>query len=325
VLGAVPFLAFAIAFMLLPVSFLLIGSFQDTHGNLTLQNYGDLSQPYIVTSYATSIEISAVTAIAGGIFGFLLAYAVILGVLYFFVPLFATLLFSLKAQPFLQAYVDTFNDPDFWSSITYSFLIAIATIVVSIAIIVPTAFWVRLRLPRLRPIIEFITLLPFVIPPVILVFGLIQTSSGNPFPLTATNTGSDLLLIAAYTVLSFPYMYRAVDSGLRAIDIHTLTEASQSLGAGWIRIVWQVIFPNLRVSLLSGAFLTLAIVVGEYTVATFLARPAFGVFLAVTFESQAYQASAVSLISFAITWFAMGVIAFVGRGSRTKIQVTGAH
>ena len=249
----------------------------------------------------------------------------ILGVLYFFVPLFATLLFSLKAQPFLQAYVDTINDPDFWSSLTYSFLIAISTIVVSIAIIVPTAFWVRLRLPRLRPFVEFITLLPFVIPPVILVFGLIQTYSGAPFSLTATDAGSDILLIAAYTVLSFPYMYRSVDSGLRAIDIHTLTEASQSLGAGWLRILWQVIFPNLRVSLLSGAFLTLAIVVGEYTVATFLARPAFGVFLAVTFESQAYQASAVSLISFGITWLAMGVIAFVGRGSRTKIQVAGAH
>jgi putative spermidine/putrescine transport system permease protein len=249
----------------------------------------------------------------------------ILGVLYFFVPLFATLLFSLKAQPFLQAYVDTIHDPAFWGSIIYSFLIAVSTIVVSIAIIVPTAFWVRLRLPRLRPIVEFITLLPFVIPPVILVFGLIQTYSGNPIPLTATDTGSDILLIAAYTVLSFPYMYRAVDSGLRAIDIHTLTEASQSLGAGWIRILWQVIFPNLRVSLLSGAFLTLAIVVGEYTIATFLSRPAFGVYLSVLFESQAYQASAVSLVSFGITWLAMGMIALLGRGSRTRIQVAGAH
>ena len=78
-LGVVPFLAFAIAFMLLPVAFLVVGSFQDAQGNLTLQNYSDLSQPYIVTSYETSIEISAVTAVAGGIFGFLLAYSVILG------------------------------------------------------------------------------------------------------------------------------------------------------------------------------------------------------------------------------------------------------
>ena len=74
-------------------------------------------------------------------------------------------------------------------------------------------------------------------------------------------------------------MYRAVDTGLQAIDIRSLTEAAQSLGAGWPRILIQVILPNLRVALLSGAFLTLAIVIGEFTIATFLARPAFGPYL----------------------------------------------
>ena len=77
-------------------------------------------------------------------------------------------------------------------------------------------------------------------------------------------------------MLSFPYMYRAVDTGLRSIDIQSLTEAAQSLGAGWLRILITVILPNLRVALLSGAFLTLAIVIGEFTIANFLARPAFG-------------------------------------------------
>ena len=101
----------------------------------------------------------------------------------------------------------------------------------------PTAFWVRLRLPRLRPVVEFITLLPFVIPPIVLVFGLITTYSRPPLPLTARDIGSNVLLVAAYVVLSFPYMYRAVDTGLRAIDIRSLTEAAQSLGAGWPTIL----------------------------------------------------------------------------------------
>ena len=81
-------------------------------------------------------------------------------------------------------------------------------------------------------------------------------------------------------MLSLPYMYRSIDAGLRAIDIHTLTEAAQSMGAGWTRILVQIIFPNLRVSILSGAFLTLAIVMGEFTIASYLARPAFGPFIA---------------------------------------------
>ena len=174
----------------------------------------------------------------------------------------------------------------------------------------PTAFWVRLRVPRLRPAVEFVTLLPFVIPPVVLVFGLIRTYGPATLPLTNTDIGSSALLVAAYTILSFPYMYRAVDTGLRAIDVQSLTEASQSLGAGWLRILVQVILPNLRVALLGGAFLTLAIVVGEFTIATFLARPAFSVRTSPLIgRHRALQPAAVSLISFGLTWIAMAVIA----------------
>jgi putative spermidine/putrescine transport system permease protein len=79
-LGVVPFFAFATLFMLLPVGFLLAGSFEDSvTGSPTIQNYIDLTEPNIVEAYGTSIEISLVTAVVGGLFGFLLAYAVILG------------------------------------------------------------------------------------------------------------------------------------------------------------------------------------------------------------------------------------------------------
>ncbi|HEY0442596.1 MAG TPA: ABC transporter permease subunit [Candidatus Limnocylindrales bacterium] len=249
----------------------------------------------------------------------------VVAVLYFFVPLYATFLFSLKARPNLAAYTNTLDDPQFIGSLLYSFVVGLITVVISMALLVPTAFWVRLRLPRLRRFIEFITLLPFVIPPVILVFGLLRTYSRAPIALTNSNLGSDALLVAAYVVLSFPYMYRAVDTGLRSIDVQSLAEASQSLGAGWLRTMWQVIFPNLRVSLLSGAFLTLAIVIGEFTVATFLARPAFGPYLSLIGGNKAYEPAAVALISFGLTWIAMGFLAVIGRGSRTRVQVTGAR
>jgi putative spermidine/putrescine transport system permease protein len=245
------------------------------------------------------------------------------GVAYFVIPLWSTFMFSLQAEPFGAAYTNTLDDPQFGSTLLYSFVVGVITVIVSIAIMVPTAFWVRLRVPRLRRIVEFVTLLPFVIPPVLLVFGLIRSYSSGPLPLTNSDIGSSALLVAAYTVLSFPYMYRAVDVGLRSIDVQSLTEASQSLGAGWFRILWSVILPNLRVSLLAGAFLTLAIVIGEYTIATFLARPAFGPYLALIGGNKAYEPAAVSLISFALTWAAMGVIQYIGRG--TRITVAGAR
>ena len=249
----------------------------------------------------------------------------LLSLAYFFLPLIGTLLFSLKAKPFGQAYADMMKDPQVWKSLGYSFTIGVITIIVSTVLLVPTAFWVRLRLPRLRPYVEAITLLPFVIPPIILVFGLISTYSRAPLRLTSTNFGSDVLLVCAYVVLSFPYMYRAIDAGLRTIDIRSLTEASQSLGAGWFTILWRVILPNLRVSMLSGAFLTLAIVVGEFTIANFLARPMFATYLQLIMGNLAYQPAAVALISFAMTWAAMGVIAVIGRGNQNKIDLAGTH
>jgi putative spermidine/putrescine transport system permease protein len=252
----------------------------------------------------------------------------ILAMLYFFLPLIATLDFSLKAKPPGAAYTNTLKDATFFLRLGYSFVIGIATIIVSTLIIVPTAYWVRLRLPRLRPIVEFVTLMPFVIPPIVLVFGLIRSFSTGPLPLASFETGNHILLIAAYTILSFPYMYRAVDSGLRTIDVRSLTEAGQSLGSGTLRILWSVIFPNLRVAILSGAFLTLAIVIGEFTIAVYLNRPAFGPYLSNLGQNKSYEPAAVSLISFALTWLAMGVIAFLGRsggGRGGRIEVGGGH
>jgi putative spermidine/putrescine transport system permease protein len=247
------------------------------------------------------------------------------GVVYFIVPLIATLLFSLREEPFGAAYIAILSDGQFFSQLSYSFVVGVLTIIFSILLIVPTAFWVRLRMPRARPFVEFITLLPFVVPPIVLVFGLISTYSHPPLPFTYSDIGSSALLVAGYVVLSFPYMYRAVDTGLRTMDIRSLTEASQSLGAGWGRILLQVILPNLRTALLAGAFLTLAIVVGEFTMALFLARPAFAPYLAGLGSNHPYQQAAVALISFGLTWIAMGLIAILGRGSRSRITVTGAR
>ena len=251
----------------------------------------------------------------------------VLGALYFILPLVGTAIHSLRTRPdIFLAYRQVLQDPAFFGGLLYSFTVGVITIIVSLLIIVPTAYWVRLKVPRLRPVVEFVTLMPFVIPPIILVFGLIRIYSSRPLQLTAIPLGSDLMLVGAYVVLSFPYMYRAVDTGLAAMDVRTLTEAGQSMGSGWLRIMWQVIFPNLRTALLSGAFLTLAIVIGEYTIAQFLGRTAaFGPYLSLLGRNAPYTPAAVSLISFGLTWLAMGLIAFLGRGSRTRVQVAGAR
>lgn len=248
-----------------------------------------------------------------------------LGALYFLVPLYATLQFSLQAQRdtiSLLAYQRVLDDPNFYRTFTFSLQMAVYTIVASMALIIPTAYWVHLRLPQVRPLVELVTLMPFVIPAIVLVFGLIRAYSRPPLTLVV----SPALLVAGYMVLALPYMYRAVDTGLRAMDVRTLNEAAQSLGAGWPTILWRIILPNLRVAVVSGAFLTLAIVMGEFTLASLLSWPAFGPYMSLLGQNRAYEPAALAIISFGLTWLSMGVILWLGRDRQgQQSQVTGMH
>jgi len=245
--------------------------------------------------------------------------------LYFLIPLGATFYWSLRGKKDVlgfEAYRKLFADTNFLPSFSQSIINAIATIALSLLIVVPTAYWVTLRLPKLRPVVEFITLLPFVIPAVVLVFGIILLYSRPPLLLTATYNSSRVVLICIYVTLSFPYMFRSVDNGLRAIDVRTLTEAAQSLGANWGTILFRVIFPNLRVALLAGALLTFAIVIGELTIALYMAQHTLGPYMADLTRSKVYEPSAMAIVAFAITWAAMGIIDFVGRGASRNAKRT---
>jgi putative spermidine/putrescine transport system permease protein len=248
---------------------------------------------------------------------------IILGMLYFFLPLLATFMFSLRAKLGVlsfQSYINVFNDPKFVKSFSFSILWATLTIVVGILLFVPTAFWVRLKVPKARAAIEFITLIPFVVPVIVYTFGLVRTYSHPPLLIV----NSPMLIVAAYTILSMPYMYRAVDIGLRSIDVRTLTEAAQSLGAGWGTVLFRIIIPNIRVAILNGAFLSFAIVVGELVLAQYLVKPAFAPYMATLMQNRAYEPAALAVISFALTWACMGIISFIGRGSG-QAQVGGGH
>lgn len=248
-----------------------------------------------------------------------------LGGMYFLIPLLATLQFSLEqggGRYGFAAYTTIFSDPGFRDSIWFSFKMAVATIVLSLLLLVPTVYWVRLRLPQLRPVLEFISIMPFVVPPIVLVIGILALYRGAPQWFVATPA----ILLCAYVIHALPYVYRAVDTGMQAINIHTLTEAAQSLGAGWRTILVRVIVPNLRVALLSGSFLTLAIILGEYTMASLMLFSSFAVYIAYIGSTQAEPAAALTLISFAITWIAMLSLSTIGRrGGSESTQIGGVR
>lgn len=245
----------------------------------------------------------------------------VIGLLYFFVPLYGTLDFSLrmaKGRLSLLAYQVVLADPQFLASFRYSAIMGLITIIVSVLIFLPTVYWIYLKLPQARPIVEIITILPFIIPVIVFAFGLIRTFSGPPFQLTATSFKTDILITAGYVIISMPYMYRAIDVGMRSIDVRGLTEAAQSLGSNWFQVLFHVIFPNLRVAVLSGALICFATVIGELILGDFLVRPALGPYMVLMGRDTAYQPAAMAMLSWGLTWICLGLIQLVGRGNTSQ-------
>lgn len=252
----------------------------------------------------------------------------LLAAAYFLIPLIATFIFSMRGNVTgkcctLGNYGLIIHDPAFWKNVKVSFILSLETIAVSLLLLVPTVYWVHLKVPRLRTLIGFLALIPFVVPPIILVVGLLKVFKPHTGTLSFTPPWFYEhpygFLVGAYVILAFPYIYFALDAGFRAIDIHTLTEASLSLGAGWPTTLFKVIVPNIKAAALAGSFLTLAIVMGEFTIASLANFKTFPIYIALVNSSQSYEASALSLFSFVITWLAMMALLFVGRGRRVQI------
>jgi putative spermidine/putrescine transport system permease protein len=253
----------------------------------------------------------------------------LLAAAYFVLPLYATFDFSLKENKAgtpcctLSNYGWVIHNGDFWHTIRISFLLALETIVISLILFVPTIYLVHLKFPKLRPVLAFMALVPFVVPPIVMVVGLLRTFKWTPNWYYGTPWG---FLATAYVILAFPYMYFSLDAGFRSIDVHTLTEASQSLGARWGTTLVRVIIPNIRSAALAASFLTLAIVMGEFTIANLAAFHTFPIFLQYVNESQGFPAGALTLLSFLITWGAMLSLLLVGRkrGARSAV-IAGAR
>lgn len=151
-------------------------------------------------------------------------------------------------------------------AISASLQLAALTALLLLVLLVPTLTWVHLRLPHLARLVEALCLLPLVLPAIVLVVGLAPLYSWVTYFLG----DSPLTLVFVYVVLVLPYAYRALESGFGALDLTTLSEAARSLGASWPTVVVRVVLPNLRGAVLTAALLAVALVLGEYTIASLL-------------------------------------------------------
>jgi putative spermidine/putrescine transport system permease protein len=224
----------------------------------------------------------------------------LLAALYFLLPLYGALRFS-----GFSAFGSVLGQAGFGTALWLSVRLAIVTTLITLALMVPTTVYVHLRLPRVRRLMESVTILPIVIPPVVLIIGLLQVA---PAGLKA----SPYLLALEYVVLAMPFAYRSIDAGLRAIDVKTLTEASNSLGAGWAVTLWRVILPNLSTAVLSATVLTVALVLGEYTMSSIDLYTTFPVWIVTNDQLSAQISVAASLLALFVTWLFLMAITLIG-------------
>lgn len=186
--------------------------------------------------------------------------------------------------------------------------LTVVTVLVMLVLLVPTMTWVRLRLPGLSRTVEFVCLLPLTVPAIVLVVGLTPVYAWVYYLLGA----STLWLGLAYVILVLPYAYRSVDAGLRAIDVRTLAEAARSLGAGWPTVMWRVVLPNLRTAVLSASFLSVALVLGEFTIANLFSKKNLQVAMYELGKSDAKISVAVGLVALVFAFVVLFAMSFVG-------------
>jgi putative spermidine/putrescine transport system permease protein len=261
---------------------------------------------------------------------------IVVGVL-FIIPIAAMIQFTLRiGQPVkgvqaygLQHYLDVFNpanestyDPLF-QGVQNSLVIAVLTVIIILVLLLPTMILIELKFPQFRKVLEFVCLIPITIPTVVLVVGFIPA-----YQVVAQIFGSTPYTLAfAIGIICLPYAFRPIATNLAAIDVTIMSEAARSLGASWASVLWRVILPNLRRGILSAILLTVAVVLGEYTIAAFLSQTTFQTSLLLIQQTDPYVGVIFAVFALIFVFVLLVVIGRVGnirggRPSRRKSKVS---
>jgi putative spermidine/putrescine transport system permease protein len=196
-----------------------------------------------------------------------------------------------------------------FQAIGNSLILAAVTVGIVLVLLLPTMLVVHLRLPHLRRALEFICIIPITVPAIVLVVGLAPVYS----VIVKVLGGATWTLAFAYGITVLPYAYRAIQSNLDAVDVVTLSEAARTLSANWIRVLWHVLLPNLRRGVLAASFISVAVVLGEFTIASLLNRRNLQTALLQISQTDPYVAVIFALLALTLAFVLLLSIGRLGR------------
>ena len=153
-----------------------------------------------------------------------------------------------------------------WNTLRFSVSSLVLATVLGVCHALAAQRWALLRA---------LAFLPFVVSPVLVAFGLLL--------LYPAWTASAPLLVAAYALLAYPFVAKALASALDGIPAHYI-DAAASLGASPWRVFWRVRWPLLQPALRRGMAFAAATAVGEFAVTLFLSRPEWATLTTLIYE-----------------------------------------
>ena len=235
-------------------------------------------------------------------------------------PLAAMLEFSTRGaggERSLAAWLAIGADPDLLDAMRVSLKLAVLTVLLMLVLLVPTMVWVQLRLPKLLRVVEFVCLLPLTIPAIVLVVGLAPVYRWV-WDLLGESPNT---LTFVYTILVLPFAYRALAAGLGALDLVTLAEAGRSLGCSWAGVIWRIVVPNIMGAIMSAALISVALVLGEFTISSLLNFNTLQVVINLLGKRDASIAVAVSLAALLLAAGLLFLLSFVDQSGRARVRV----
>jgi putative spermidine/putrescine transport system permease protein len=251
---------------------------------------------------------------------------------YFCVPMVAVLVYSFATRWTANVLPDgytldwwqaTLSNPRIQSAFSTSISLATLTAVIDIAVVVPAAYWSRVRNARIRHVVEVTAALPFALPYVVIAFGLMQFSG----VVAPQFQGTFPLLVAGHAAIAFPFVYWAVDGAMAAAGIERLSETAEACGASPSQTVRKVVLPNISAGLVTGGLLSFAASFGEFAMAQIIGRgmdtvPLWSAEMIRSYSDTAgsyNRLAVVTLLTFAVLFVLSAVVVYWNRGQTVRL------
>lgn len=246
---------------------------------------------------------------------------------FFIVPMLAMTRFAMQRVPMsllgrktilsrwtIRGLMNTISDDKFQPAFLLSVRLGVVTVLVVLALLLPTVLWLHLRAVQWKMVAEVVSLLAYVVPPIALVVGVSGAYRDTVPWIVSSNYG----LVPLYVILCLPFAYRTLDVGFAALDLHTLVNASRSLGASWQQTFRKVLIPNLWTAILTTSFLAFAVVMGEFAISSLLLKRTLPTYMVEAQGREPQGAMGVALLLLVLTTVLFMVLGRVQKKSPTS-------